>query len=221
MKPPNTYLCALATSLLALACIQSVKAEEENCCGDTRYDPASEECCGGTTPVPKGRCCNGEELEEGFECCNKLTPPRPYNSETTCCTDNALYAKTAIISDIKSKCPDSVQREDYVKTANGCGTEGFNWKILQYASYGFVSWNSCCNGHDYCYQDCGYPQISCDNKFLSCMTSKCASDIPTPLLAILFPNCALQATAYYGSVLAGGKLFSYNDAQDQACQCCP
>lgn len=83
MKPPNTYLCALATSLLVFAAFQGARADDDDCCGDTKYDPATEECCGGTTIVAMGQCCNGEELEEGEGCCGGIK----YNLETESCCD--------------------------------------------------------------------------------------------------------------------------------------
>lgn len=124
MKIYNTYLSVLSFAFIAVVSIQWVRASDDNCCGDTKYDPSTEECCGGTTVVPKGRCCNGQELEEGFECCNKLSPPLPYNPKTTCCTESALYAKgTALPLDI-NKCPDRVANPKYKPTYNGCGRPG-------------------------------------------------------------------------------------------------
>lgn len=89
MKTPNTYLCALATSLLVFACIQGVAAQDD-CCGDTKYDPSTEECCGGTTVVPNGSCCNGQQLQESEFCCND----QPYSDPWVCCNDTAINPTT-------------------------------------------------------------------------------------------------------------------------------
>jgi hypothetical protein len=71
MKMQAQYKTILILGSLAFLSLQVLKAETA-CCGDTRYDPASEECCGGTIPVPKGRCCNGEELLDNEVCCGGI-----------------------------------------------------------------------------------------------------------------------------------------------------
>lgn len=217
MKPPNTYLCALATSLLALACIQSVKGEEENCCGDTRYDPASEECCGGTTPVPKGRCCNGEELEEGFECCKEVNPEVPYIVEDQCCTNEGAKWKVTVYSDwerFSSLCPNRASRESYTPASNGCSNP-FNGALSQHYNEVF---ESCCDAHDIGYGTCNSDKESEDADFYNCMMDTCHAayangEVPSVLDCQAIGLAYTLAVAYLGS-------FYWENAQLIACQCC-
>ena len=231
MKPPNTYLCALATSLLALACIQSVKGEEENCCGDTRYDPASEECCGGTTPVPKGRCCNGEELEEGFECCKDgVEFQNPYDPETECCVNP--YAR--IISKFEftdyTECDNRVAREgggddgDGICSVPGGIPEGFKNDPVSYnplCQEKNSSFLPACLAHDSCFGHCQSGEATaafnaCNQAFDDHIESIC-NDLDTAYCRTL---CHTYRIAYVTGVNLGGRSH-FDTGQRNACQCCP
>ena len=228
MKPPNTYLCALATSLLALACIQSVKGEEENCCGDTRYDPASEECCGGTTPVPKGRCCNGEELEEGFECCKDgVEFQNPYDPETECCVNP--YAR--IISKFEftdyTECDNRVAREgggddgddgdgtctsspdDPVSAVPGCGDEE-------------SSFLPACLAHDSCFGHC---QSGVATAAFNACNKAFDDDIRAICDSLDSSICRTACNGFRRVYVAGVGTSTgrghFDSGQNNACQCCP
>jgi secretory phospholipase A2 len=200
-------------------CCGGVVVPIGHCCSGQEFDPETEECCGGTI-VEKGRCCNNRPLEEGFECCNELTPPSPYNPETTCCTSSALYAKGTMLPEDITKCPNRVANPNYHPDSNGCGTPGWEYIVPQTDVTLTVSFTECCNTHDICYQICNAVRADCDTGFFNCLHGACYAQIPPVLAIIGIPLCATRAGIYYLAVDVGAEA-GFNDAQRRACQCCP
>lgn len=139
--------------------------------------------------------------------------------KTTCCTESALYAKGSWLPNDVTKCPDRIQRPGYQASQNGCGAPGGEWvpdtDLLQR-----ISFTPCCTIHDHCYQICQADRLNCDGQLTACMARLCADNIPLDLAILHLAACFSQADIYGLAVMAVAGP-GFNDAQRQACQCCP
>lgn len=206
----------LAVAFCIAASFESARAEGDDCCGDVKYDPGAEDCCDGVV-VAKGRCCNGQELEEGFECCQEVDPEAPYNIDDQCCTNEGPTWKVTIYSDwerFSNLCPNRVPRENHTPSSNGCSNP-FNGALSQHYNQIF---EECCNGHDIGYSTCNSDKESVDATFYNCMMDTCHDayangDVSSVLDCQAIGLAYSLAVAYLGSS-------HWEHAQMIACQCC-
>ena len=194
-------------------------------CGG-RCCPAGARCVDGTCVCADKReicdevCCKkGEECIRG-ECkpyCEKESArgaSRVYDPKTQCCTDYGIEPKYPIR--IFERCRKTrVPKPDYKPTANGCGPKG-GPKVSD--TFGKASFLEACNAHDICYGTCKSDRDACDERFGKQLRAACKSAYRknTKNRAA----CLETADSYHDAVVALGG-FAYDDAQSEACQCCP
>lgn len=235
MKTTNTFKCALGTIFLAFACIQGVAAQDD-CCGDTKFDPATEECCGGTTIVAKGRCCNGTELEEGFECCRGGGLELAYDPTIQCCfEDDPNLLVIAKFGQSYENCSDRVQVTGYY----GYGDQVCSAPEVgpPYREQPFlipvgsspckdtqITFLGACQVHDECFGNCQPTSLTpdqafteCNNQFHSLLLDQCYAAGSEECEE----HCIFYALVYYGAVTTSLGRENYDTGQDESCQCCP
>jgi RHS repeat-associated protein len=92
-----------------------------------------------------------------------------------------------------------------------CGS-GWNSAFIPDSWYGKYDFSSACKNHDDCYERCGIPKDTCDQKFYSNMLKECSK-----LTGFWLTDCISTAQTYYWAVrkYGGG---AYQSAQ-KPCKC--
>jgi hypothetical protein len=80
----------------------------------------------------------------------------------------------------------------------------------------------CCNDHDRGYGTCNSNKEEIDSKLFSCLVKACQNAYGglNPANLTLFSNCVTVATFFHTAVSSAGTK-AYEDAQKEACDCCP
>jgi secretory phospholipase A2 len=60
---------------------------------------------------------------------------------------------------------------DYKLITDGCGSYKINIDFKQ--KFNIAGFDSCCNRHDICYQNCGKTKTECDIEFDECLVVDC------------------------------------------------
>jgi hypothetical protein len=135
-----------------------------------------------------------------------------YDPATSCCTPRGPVAKNPIAN--LDDCPKRQQKPAHTCIPNGCGAaDGTKYPD----GFGPVTWKSCCNNHDCCYDTCKSNRLGCDATLFGCVTATCS------LQVLLNPSLVLMCLAVgeaYGGAVAGFGTGPYEAAQKKTCDCC-
>lgn len=176
-------------------------------CRDGR-DPCKDVCCKEDEQCIDGRCKRHCENERA----RGVT--RMYDPKTQCCTEYGIERKYPIR--YFERCRKTrVPRPGYKPTSNGCGPAG-GPKVPD--SFGKASFLDACNKHDICYGTCKSNRHTCDKKFGKRLRRACRGAYPDGSRKLA--ECLDRAKDYHDAVIALGSI-AYDDAQSEACQCCP
>jgi hypothetical protein len=165
-------------------------------------------------------CCKKDEECDGGICkavCATETHRRAtqlYDRKTHCCTESGIEPKYPIR--YFERCRKTrVARKGYTPTANGCGPKG-GPKFSD--TFGKASFLEACNTHDLCYGRCRSDRDTCDQHFRKQLMKACTAAYPGGGKQL--KACIRTADEYHSGVVALGEV-AYDDAQSEACQCCP
>lgn len=149
----------------------------------------------------------------------------PYDPGFQCCEPDGVQQRYPI-TDLDA-CPDRVPHPGFVPGFNGCGPENGVFKYFvpnRIGPWRNIDFTGACNGHDICYSTCNSEKSSCDTHFFIDMSKACAEAYPkdTWFDRYMVYNCLILARLYYTAVsrTSVGRE-AYDDAQKQACDCCP
>ena len=176
-------------------------------CPDGR-DPCKDECC------KDDEQCIDDECKKRCENEHSRGASRMYNPKTQCCTDYGIERKYPIR--YFERCRKTrVPRAGFKPTSNGCGPAG-GPKVPD--KFGKASFLKACNKHDICYGTCKSDRKACDKKFGQRLRAACRGAYGKGTTGRA--RCLERADEYHDLVTALGSV-AYDDAQSEACQCCP
>ncbi len=87
-------------------------------------------------------------------------------------------------------------------SGEGCGS-GWTTKLVR-DEFWDVNFTGACDNHDQCYDTCGVTKESCDEAFLSDMTSVCETTYPSDSEQSERSACLTAADVYYEGVKTAG-----------------
>ncbi|KAK3937759.1 phospholipase A2 [Diplogelasinospora grovesii] len=97
-------------------------------------------------------------------------------------------------------------------TANGCGTDtGAGYFVPE------LDFHDCCDGHDFCYDDCSKGFGPCNDVFHTCMLNKCTAEYGSS--GIKHWACEKAANTYYYAVSSSKGVDAFNAATKDYCDC--
>jgi hypothetical protein len=191
-----------------------------------------------TKDVCKGGSCQHQPPQPPQDCCS-FTPrggaqqKKLYNTQDQCCLPTGLASKTGSIRAAGLRPADCPSRHPapagYTATSNGCGPAGGLGAVIPnnptaVESAGFcqgATFVTACDAHDICYGTCSSSagnKGTCDNNFLTNMNTICRNAFPNSPRCLSI--CTSKATQYANAVINHGQ-GAYDDAQSDACVCCP
>jgi hypothetical protein len=139
-----------------------------------------------------------------------------YDPATQCCTGYGIEQKYPIQN--YTRCEKTrVPRPGYTPDVNGCGAKN-GPKVPDH--FKKASFLAACNAHDRCYGTCRAEKSACDDAFVAGITKACRDAFKKG--SKNRRDCMETVKTYELGVRLGGTLVgAYDDAQSEACQCCP
>ncbi len=150
----------------------------------------------------------------------------PYDPSTQCCEPAGIQPRYPIAN--LDLCPNRVPHPGHTPSFNGCGPEnGFARYLIpnRIGPLRNVDFTPACNNHDICYDTCNSDKSVCDANFFNDLSAQCAAAYPGTSWYQTYMRTvciSVDARLYYLAVsrTATGRN-AYEDAQKQACDCCP
>lgn len=215
------------------ACTPGQSCTANNGCGGTCvYTPPSSGSSGTPTACVAGpsaptcgdRCCAANEACVN-NACLPLCDGSPYDPANQCCVDDEDIRSKFVIEDL-DHCPGRSPRPGWDPNApsnhSACGTKKSLLDVPDSFStpFGTANFTPSCNAHDACYGTCNSNKATCDTNLKDGVAASCQSAFNTPAKATDLTRCLRIAPEYHWAVrLFGGG--AYEDAQKEACICCP
>lgn len=227
MKKGNCYICIAVIAFRS--CVNlPVARSEEGCCGDKKYDPSTEDCCikgNNYTVVPKGTCCNGQQLEAGKECCRDgVEFQKQYDPQTECCYNPYARVLSKLNFSDYTECDNRVPRIGGGSDGDGTCTSSPDDPVSAVPSCGDEksSFLPACLAHDRCFGHCQPGEATaafnaCNNAFNDNIRAICNSLESS----ICRTACNGFRSVYVAAVRSSVGRGYFDDGQNKACQCCP
>jgi len=179
-------------------------------------------------PCPEERSCPSGCCKQGEQCihneckpyCPTETDPHAthtYDPAKQCCTKNGIEQKYPIQN--FERCRETRVKHDAFKLDPKdlyCGPKGKRAAD----HYGKANFLPACVEHDKCYSTCKSDKTACDDAFTKAITAACNGAYGHD--AKTLAGCMRTVADYTTAVTVGATVVgAYDDAQSEACQCCP